>query len=1131
MKTAGWCLVMWSLLSCGTAMSADMYVATNGNDAWTGKLSAPNAGKTDGPFATCARAQQEVRKLNTAGQPGKGITVFVRGGTYCQTATFRLGAEDSGTEAAPTTYQAFAKETPRLVGAREVTGFKPYREKILQCDLKALGMDKPGFRQLIFNGQRQTLARSPNFDPSDPHGGQWAFVADVEGDDNKREFFYGPKEERNWAKPQTGQVCIFPYFDWAWNIVPIASADKTQRKITMGQNVSYDLHIGDRYFVQNLMEELDSPGEWYLDRDTATLYFWPPAEITPGSVLIPAMDTVVSIEKAESVRLQGFIIEACEGDAVKVTDSRNCLVAASTVRNCGATGIVISGGENSGARGNDVYACGESGINITGGDRKTLTPGKNFADNNYVHHCALIVKTYRPGVNVNGVGNSATHNLIHDMPHAGLLLGGNDNLVEFNIVHHVNLQSGDTGGIYFCSRDWTQRGNIIRYNIFHHCGGFGKTNSWAPVRDGKVEFKYPHFTWGIYLDDPTTGTLVYGNILYNVPVCALHNHGGRDNTWENNVIVDAPALNAGMLDPNWGEWPPIYDRLKQVRTPDSPYLTKYPELAKYADTHPEEMSGVKFLHNIVYYTSDGTRRIRGEQPTMQLYGLRMRPEDFEQNEWDYNCVYAESEMKLRIDLTRVPGKTQNLTWSEWCLLGKDAHSVLADPLFVDVKNRDFHLKPDSPALKLGFKPIPVEKIGPYQHSLRATWPVKEAPGVSALGALETVRYYEPPGFQPEPARDFSARDGAGNFFGKLSAKQSVKVAYFGGGIHYADGWRAGVLKWLRESNPGLEITEIAADINDCVRGSAFSAYRFQRDVLSKKPDLVWVDFASDDSQTPQTDIQRAVEGVVRQAWKADPNLDICFVYAFRKGYETAYKDSVCPPTVTAYEKIANQYGIPSINMGYRLWQLVDKDQLVWSNDGARPLPAGNQVYTQAIATALQQLASAPKPVRHELKRPLVRDNWESAKLAPISQTMLTGDWKLLPATDPLMKSLAQNFDQLWVTSQPGAKLTFKFKGTAASIFDLMGPDTGQVRVTVDGKDAGVRSQVDPWCHYQRLAGLHIASGLKDEVHTVMVELLPEPPDRTVSIERAKKLPNFNPEAFKGIGLRFGYLRLLGDLVD
>jgi hypothetical protein len=149
------------------------------------------------------------------------------------------------------------------------------------------------------------------------------------------------------------------------------------------------------------------------------------------------------------------------------------------------------------------------------------------------------------------------------MPHAGILLSGNENVVEYNVVHHVNLESGDTGGIYFCSRDWTQRDNVIRYNIFHHCGGFGKRNSWSPVKDGKVEFNYPHFTWGIYLDDPTTGTYVYGNILYQVPICALHNHGGRDNTWENNVIIDCPAVQAGMLKPDWSEWSHIYEKLQK----------------------------------------------------------------------------------------------------------------------------------------------------------------------------------------------------------------------------------------------------------------------------------------------------------------------------------------------------------------------------------------------------------------------------------------------------------------------------------------------------------------------------------------------------------------------------------------
>ena len=1131
-----------------SAAPLTLYVSLGGNDAWTGR--AREAKAPDGPFATLTRAQDELRKLKAAGQLPQGATVLVSPGLYNLAEGFELGPEDSGTEQTPIAYRGAGPEKPILAGGKTITGWRPWRGEIVQADMKANGMAGRPFSQLFFRGERQVRARYPNFDPDDPHDGEWAHVAQVEGSDNRREFMYGLDEEHNWAHPEDGRVHIHPAYDWAWNIIPIAQHTPAARKIALKGNTSYDLRIGDRYFIDNLLEELDAPGEWYLDPRAETLYFWPPADINSGPVIAPAVDTVVKMEGAQHVTLRGFTIEAAEREAVRIADCEGCAIAGCVVRNCGAWGIAISGGHDSGARGNDVYDCGHGGIGVTGGDRQTLQPGRNFADNNYVHHCAVIHRTYRPGVSVNGVGNTVSHNLIHDFPHAGLLLGGNENVVEYNTVHHVNLASGDTGGIYFCSRDWTQRGNIIRHNIFHHCGGFGKANSWAPLQSGKVKFSYPHFTWGIYLDDPTTGTLVYGNIVYKAPICTLHNHGGRDNTFENNILVDAPALQAGQLAPNWSAWPPIIDKLKSAQAPGSPYLDKYPALAKYTDQRPEEMSGVRFVRNIVYYTKAGTEWLRGErgggwggENCQMLYGLRMGREDFDRNEWDQNCIHAEEGLELRVQLGLTPKPTQLLTWPEWQALGADKGSVLADPLFVDPENHDYRLKPDSPALKLGFKQIPIDEIGPYEDELRASWPIEEAPGAAARGELHTTRYYEPPQYKRLPATgEFERRDGIGNFLAKAAADEPVKVAYFGGGIHHG-GWRSTLMAWLRERYG--EVEEISAGVCDCVRGSGFSLYRFEHDVLAHKPDLVLVDFASDDHQADPSAIQRTIEGVVRQARKADPQLDLLFVYAFRDGFEDDYAEGLLPHTVSAYERVADHYGVPSINMGYRIAELHRQEKLLtkasaeeakaagkllFSTDGVRPSADAHRIYGEVIVSALGELSADAQAAPHDLRDPHAPDNLERARQVPITREMLSGEWEELPADHELRKRFAPHMDTIWLTTTPGAKLTFKFKGTAASIYDLMGPDTGRARITLDGKEIGVRQQVDPWAYYQRQAGIAVASGLPDEVHTATVELLSDPPDRTVPIEAAKEADRYDPQLFEGVALRVAAIRLIGELV-
>lgn len=1132
-----------------------LYVATDGNDAWSGR--SPRPAGPDGPFRTLQRAQEEARRVLRQ-IPRHAVTIYVRGGIYELPAALTLGPEDSGSSNFPVTWRAYPEETPRLVGARRISGFTPYKGSILQCSLKGTPLEKTAFRALFFGGQRMTLARSPNTDPDDPHGGEWAYVASVPGDNVHDRFVAFPGFVKPWRNPQEATLCIFSGYDWAWSMVPVKAADPTTAEIQLARDTWGPLRVGDRFFIENLLEELDAPGEWYLDRTSATLYFWPPADIASADALAPVTPNVVVIKGARHIALRGFVIEACDGDAVVIEDSEECAVQGCTVRNAAAWGIRISGGKHCGAFGNDVTSTGAGGISLTGGDRKTLARGDNYATNNYIHHIAAVNRTYATAINCYGVGNLVDHNLIHDTPHAGMTLSGNDNVVEYNIVHHTNLQSADTGGIYFCSRDWTQRGNVIRFNIFHHCGGFGKLNSWAPVSQGKVEFVYPGFTWGIYLDDPTTGTTVYGNVLWSVPICALHNHGGRDNTWENNIIVDCPAINEGMLASDWSEWPSIYNKLRAARYPGSPYLEKYPELAGYADTRPEEMTGVRFVRNIVYYTEEGTRWLRERrakdwQGGQLLYDLRMTRADFDKNQWDFNTIFAPPGMDLKIRLNLGPERNGLLSWDEWTKLGADSHSLLADPGFVDAAHHDYRLKPDSPALKLGFQQIPLDKIGPYADDRRATWPIVEAPGAARMGEFTTQRFVELPQYARVKATELQVRDGLPNFLPRAATGRSLKLAYFGGGIHPAGGWRAQLLAALRQRYPDSQFTEIDGSICDCVRGSAFSIYRYAHAILDKHPDLVLVDFASDDAEVQDPrQVWRVAEGLVRQTWARDPAIDILFLYAFRDRYAADYAEGLCPMSVSAWEKVATHYGVPAINLGPRVQSLakenrlvikaagVDpaslKDKLVWSNDGVRPSPAGDALYAQIIVESLEKLATmasgdtAARRASLLAATPFTPDHLQNAHLAPITEAMLSPQWRKLPALDPLRVQFARHFDDIWFAHEPGARLTFRFRGTDVSLFDLMGPDTGILRITLDGKDVGRRQQVDPWSYYQRLAAVPIASGLKDAEHEVTVELLPDVPDRRVPMEEAKKVGRFRAEDFQGIAVRLGWIRVVGEVL-
>ncbi|HEX2999841.1 MAG TPA: right-handed parallel beta-helix repeat-containing protein, partial [Armatimonadota bacterium] len=341
------------------AAPLSLYVSPNGDDTSTGTAPMPRAATAAGrvgPFATLQRAQTELRALKAAGKLPEGAVVYVRGGIYPLAQTLAFGPEDSGTATHPILYRPYLNEKPILAGARIINGFHPYKGGILRCDLKAAGLGTLRFHQLFFRGERMTLARTPNADPKDPHGGAWAHVMGEIGAGNKREFKYGDPVTGMWARPQEGEICLFPSYDWAWNILPLKSVDREKQTITLGRDASYPLRVGDRYFVQNLFEALDSPGEWYLDTQTATLYFWPPAALIGGQVLAPVLDSVVTLKGAQYVTLQGFTLEACDGDAAQMTDCQGCTVTGCVVRNCGKWGVNITGGQQNGAFGNDIYA-------------------------------------------------------------------------------------------------------------------------------------------------------------------------------------------------------------------------------------------------------------------------------------------------------------------------------------------------------------------------------------------------------------------------------------------------------------------------------------------------------------------------------------------------------------------------------------------------------------------------------------------------------------------------------------------------------------------------------------------------------------------------------------------------------
>lgn len=419
--------------------------------------------------------------------------------------------------------------------------------------------------------------------------------------------------------------------------------------------------------------------------------------------------------------------------------------------------------------------------------------------------------------------------------------------------------------------------------------------------------------------------------------------------------------------------------------------------------------------------------------------------------------------------------------------------------------------------------------------------------VLALCAALTARAEEE--FPLVKAVECRARGGLPNFLAKAKGDGEVRIGYLGGSITAAPGWRPKSLEWFKKHFPTAKFSEINAAIGGT--GSDLGVFRVQHDVLARKPDLLFVEFAVNDGGAQPEAIQRQMEGIVRQTWKADPNTDICFVYTLALNQLPDLDKGFFQRSASAMESLADHYAIPSIHFGVEVsklsregkltfkgdkpkdWKPADSPML-FSTDGVHPLvETGHELYLQAIVRSMGPIAAAGGgPAPHQPGAPLRADNWEHAKMLPIQPEMLSGRWeKLDPAKNGLAKSHAGRMGDLWKAGEAGAALTFSFNGTFASVYDLVGPDGGKVGVKIDDGPEKVVNRIDGYCVYHRIAKLDIGT-VPAGIHAVTITLKSEAPDKAkILFEHNRPDLEKNPAKYADNAWHAASIFLLGDLVS
>ena len=424
-----------------------------------------------------------------------------------------------------------------------------------------------------------------------------------------------------------------------------------------------------------------------------------------------------------------------------------------------------------------------------------------------------------------------------------------------------------------------------------------------------------------------------------------------------------------------------------------------------------------------------------------------------------------------------------------------------------------------------------------------------------LGALLLATAALLPAAEPDfplvPAQECRPRAGWPNFLAKAATPNAeVRIAYFGGSITAQPGWRPKSLAFFQKTFPAAKFVEINAAIGGT--GSDLGVCRLKQDVLDRRPDLVLVEFAVNDGGAAPEQIFRCMEGIVRQTWRTWPGCDIGFVYTLTEAHAPAMLDGKFQRSASAMERIADHYGIPTIHLAMEVAHLAKAGRLVWkaplpktdaekqalgdkfifAPDAVHPhVDTGHELYLQAIVRSLEPIRVASRRAGpHTVPAPYTTLNYERAQLLSIATAQLSpGFASLDPQKDAFGKRWADRLPTLHRATEAGATITFTFKGTRCAIYDVIGPDCGQVRITLDDRAPEVRPRFDSYCTYHRLSSFLIGTELPDTVHTVQIELLAEAPDKAkILAQRNQKIDD--PKRFSALAFNPGAILLVGELV-
>lgn len=593
-----------------------IYVSPMGTDSGSGAI--------DSPFKSLTAARNKIREMKKSGvNPEKGFVVYLREGDHMLVESLTLTEEDSGTEKAPIVWRAYPGEKVTIVGGASLPGSAfskvtdpsitnrlidvAARDKLYVADLGALGFRKfgepfwPGAYsyymkgltrpkyaspELFIDGQLQTLARYPNdgfmkiatvvdpgakprsWEPDKVNTEEYVQPKDQDPTDT---FEIQPDDKRylQWTNVPENSALMYGYWFWDWadHTVPLKKVYPADEKLESSIPSWYGVKANQRFYVFNLIEEIDMPGEYYLDRENAKLYIYPPKDLATADIKMSILEgDMVYIDGADYNIFKDMNLLGSRATAFRIVEGTGNVIRNCEISYTAEKGVHIEGEETwkNGVIDSFIHDT-NGGVTVWGGKRETLERSDNFVINNVIKDYARITQTYNGAVDCLGCGNIVLYNEMYGASHLAMQFNGNEHLIAYNDIHDVVKTNDDMGAIYG-GRSWSQRGNKVNYNYIH---------------DIKSDIEGAVGIFGIYLDDRLCDVEMVGNIFANIGGAAIFVNGGRDNVIYNNLMIN---LSKGLklrsiipTDPE-GDQTNLMRSLQEVPYQNELWKSMYPEM-------------------------------------------------------------------------------------------------------------------------------------------------------------------------------------------------------------------------------------------------------------------------------------------------------------------------------------------------------------------------------------------------------------------------------------------------------------------------------------------------------------------------------------------------------------------------